>query len=116
MTVRGVRGATTVSSNKREEIISATKELLLELVKSNQIKIDAIASIIFTVTKDLDAEFPALAAREIGWDDTPLLCATEIPVKNSLPFCIRILLLVNSGSQQKNIRHIYLKDAVNLRR
>jgi chorismate mutase len=116
MKIRGIRGATTVENNKREDVLSATKELLLALVKSNSINIDDIASIIFTVSQDLDAEFPAVAAREIGWNDTPLLCATEIPVKGSLAKCIRILIHLNTDKSLQDIKHIYLKNAVNLRR
>ncbi|MFA5839065.1 MAG: chorismate mutase [Candidatus Margulisiibacteriota bacterium] len=116
MKIRGVRGATTVQYNQREEIIVATKELLLEVVKVNAISIDDIASIFFTVTKDLDAEFPAVAARELGWNDVPLLDATEIPVSGSLAKCIRVLIHLNTDKSQKEIKHVYLKEAVNLRR
>lgn len=116
MTIRGVRGATTVKENSKEEILAATKELLTEILKANQFKVDDIASIFFTVTNDLNAEFPAAAARELGWNDTALLCSTEISVPASLPKCIRVLLHVNSSKPQKDINNIYLKDAVNLRR
>jgi len=116
MTIRGVRGATTVKKNDKQEILSATKELLAEIQKANQLKIDDIASIFFTVTSDLNADFPAAAARELGWNDTALLCSTEIDVPGSLPKCIRVLLHVNSSKPQKDIKNIYLKDAVNLRR
>ena len=116
MPLRGIRGATSVTSNTKEEIISATKELLEEIAKANQLKIEEIASIIFTVTKDLNAEFPATAARELGWKDTPLLCACEIDVPKSLPKCIRVLLHVNTEKKQKEIKHIYLKEAQTLRR
>ena len=115
MPIRGIRGATT-ANNTREDIIAATKELLAQIVGANLLKIEEIASIIFTVTKDLNAEFPAVAARELGWDETPLLCNYEIDVPKSLPKCIRVLLLVNSDKAQKEIKHIYLKEAVNLRR
>ncbi|MFH1683678.1 MAG: chorismate mutase [Candidatus Margulisiibacteriota bacterium] len=116
MTIRGIRGATTVANNKRDEILAATKELLSEILNTNQLKVPDIASIIFTVTKDLNAEFPAVAARELGWNETPLLCNYEIDVPKSLAKCIRVLLLVNSDKTQKEIKHIYLKEAVNLRR
>jgi chorismate mutase len=116
MSVRGIRGATTVKSNTREEILSATKELLSEIMKSNQLKVSEIASIIFSTTKDLNAEFPAAAARELGWEETPLLCTCEIDVPGSLPKCIRVLLHVNSENKQSEIKHVYLREAVNLRR
>lgn len=116
MQIRGIRGATTVKNNDKKDILAATKELLAGIVKSNQVKVEDIASVIFSATKDLDAEFPAAAARELGWDETPLLCTKEIEVPGSLEKCIRILILVNSDKTQKEIKHIYLKDAVNLRR
>lgn len=116
MPVRGIRGAITVSNNTKEEIIAATKELLLEIAKKNQLKVEEVVSIIFSATKDLDAEFPAAAARDLGWNETPLLCSSEIDVPGSLPKCIRVLLHVNSEKKQKEMRHIYLKEAVKLRR
>ena len=116
MQVRGIRGATTVSGNTKEEIVLATKELLSEIAKRNQLKAADIVSIIFTATEDLNAEFPAVAAREQGWNDTPLLCAREINVPGSLPRCIRVLLQVNTEMDQSKIQHVYLREAVNLRR
>lgn len=116
MPVRGIRGATTVKKNSQMEILAATKELLLEMQKNNNFQIEDIASIIFTVTSDLNAEFPAVAARELGWNDAPLLCANEINVPNSLPKCIRVLLQVNTDQDQKAIKHIYLRQATSLRR
>ena len=116
MPVRGIRGATTVPSNKKEEIIAATKELLSEIAKRNRIRVEDIASVIFSVTEDLNAEFPAVAARELGWNETPLLCTREIDVPGSLPKCVRILLHVNMDKKQKEAEHIYLRGAVSLRR
>ncbi|OGC10030.1 chorismate mutase [candidate division WOR-1 bacterium RIFCSPLOWO2_12_FULL_45_9] len=116
MRIRGIRGATTAAENTREEIVAATKELLTELIKANQLKIEEIASIIFSATRDLSAEFPAVAARELGWNDTSLLCTSEIDVPGSLARCIRILMQVNTDKPQKEIKNIYLKEAVNLRR
>lgn len=113
--VRGIRGATTVKMNTEEAITSATKELLITMVKTNGIELDDIASAVFTVTADLDAAFPASAARELGWKYVPLLCATEIPVKGSLPMCIRVLLHVNTCKRQDEIEHIYLNEAARLR-
>lgn len=116
MSVRGLRGATTVAKNDKNEIISATKELLAGLLTANNLQVPDIASVVFTVTPDLLAEFPAVAAREIGWADTPLLCATEIDVPGSLPRCIRVLLHVNSEQPQAEMKHLYLKEAQSLRR
>jgi chorismate mutase len=116
MAIRGIRGATSVSANTKEEIVSATRELLSEIQEKNQLGINDIASIIFTSTDDLNAEFPAAAARELGWNDTPLLCSREINVPGSLPRCIRILLLANIDKPQKEIKHVYLREAVSLRR
>jgi len=116
MPLRGIRGAITVEKNSQEEIVSATKLLLAEISKANLFEIEEIASVIFSTTKDLNAEFPAVAARELGWKETPLLCTNEIDVPGSLPRCIRVLLLVNCPVKQSEIKHIYLKEAVNLRR
>jgi chorismate mutase len=113
--VRGIRGATTVESNTREEILNKTRELLEKIVARNNIKQEDIASVIFSVTDEIDAEFPAVAARRIGWLYTPLFCTREIPVKGSLGKCIRVLLHVNSDKDQKDIIHIFLYDAVKLR-
>jgi chorismate mutase len=113
--VRGLRGATTVSENTKAAILGATSELLERLIAQNQIVISDIASILFSTTADLNAEFPAAAARELGFEDTPLLCMTEIPVPGGLPMCIRILLHVNTDKNQKDLKHIYLKDAIKLR-
>jgi chorismate mutase len=113
--VRGLRGAITVAENTRAEILKATAELLERLIAQNQISIPEIASILFSTTADLNAEFPAAAARELGLEDTPLLCMTEIPVPGSLPLCIRILVHVNTEKSQKEMKPVYLKDAIKLR-
>ncbi|MCS7207783.1 MAG: chorismate mutase [Dehalococcoidia bacterium] len=113
---RGIRGATTASANTREAILEATKELLQALVAANSLDTQDIATAIFTTTTDLNAEFPAVAARQMGWEMVPLLCAHEMQVPDGLPRCIRVLLLVNTTKGQEEIRHIYLREAVNLRR
>lgn len=113
--VRAIRGATTVQNNCAEEIILATQELLLKIQSENQLQLSDVISIIFTMTDDLDAEFPALAARKLGWTTIALLCSREIPVPKSLPKCIRILMHINTDKQQTEIKSIFLKDAVNLR-
>lgn len=115
MAVRGIRGATTAVSNTKEEIIEKTREMLETLVRLNDLRIDDIASAIFSVTGDLDAEFPAVAARKLGWIYTPLFCTLEIPVKGSLRTCIRVLLQVNSDRRQEEMKHAYLHEAKKLR-
>jgi chorismate mutase len=115
MMCRGVRGATTVDSNERDEILTATRQLLALMIRSNDIEPEAVASAIFSTTHDLDAEFPALAARQLGWLDVPLLCTNELDVPNSLDLCIRILLHWNTEKPQKEINHIYIKEAKRLR-
>jgi chorismate mutase len=115
MFCRGIRGATTVERNDREEILAATKELLELLVRQNELNVEDIASAIFTVTEDLDAEFPAAAARQLGWEEVALMCMREIPVPNSLEKCIRVLLHVNTTRSASEIRHVYTREAVTLR-
>ncbi len=115
MYCRGIRGATTVEHNDREEILAATTELLELLIRGNDLRAEDVASAIFTVTEDLDAEFPALAARSLGWTEVALMCAREIPVPGSLEKCIRILLHVNTTRSAAEIQHVYIRGAVNLR-
>ena len=115
MYCRGIRGATTVEHNDREEILATTTELLQHLIEQNELHSEDIASAIFTVTADLDAAFPALAARLMGWTEVALLCCSEIPVPDSLGKCIRILLHVNTTRRAAEIQHVYLRGAVNLR-
>jgi len=113
--VRGVRGAITVDANTKEEITQRTEELLQAIVTINKIQTDDIASAIFTVTDDLNAEFPAVAARKLGWIHIPLLCSREIPVAGSLGMCVRVLLHINTNKTQDEIVHVYLRDAKKLR-
>ena len=115
MAVRGIRGATTVDSNSAEAILEATRELLAAIVTANNVNPEDIASAIFTVTPDLDAAFPARAAREFGWHHVPLLDAAEIEVGGSLPRTIRALIHWNSERPIYDVRHVYLRDAVRLR-
>lgn len=115
MAVRGIRGATSISENTKDEIVSKTREMLEVLVRKNGIIVDDIASALFTVTDGIDAEFPAVAARKLGWVYTPLMCALEIPVEGSLKNCIRVLLHVNSEKKQEEMIHIYLYEAEKLR-
>lgn len=115
MRCRGVRGATTVECNNREEILTATRQLLALMIHRNRIDKLDVASAIFTVTPDLDAEFPALAARQLGWLDVPLLCTHEIAVPGSLARCVRVLVHWNTDLAQDAIEHIYVRDAARLR-
>jgi chorismate mutase len=115
MACRGVRGATTVERNDREEILTATRQLLALMIRRNNIDKHDVASAIFTTTPDLDAEFPALAARQLGWLDVPLLCSHELSVPGSLAHCIRVLVHWNTDRAQNEIEHIYIRDAVRLR-
>lgn len=112
---RGVRGATTADENSPDAILTATRQLLALMIRQNEIKAEDVASIIFTTTAGLNAEFPALAARQLGWLDVPLLCTTEIDVPGSLRDCIRILVHWNTTKSQTEISHVYVKGAAQLR-
>jgi chorismate mutase len=116
MLVRGIRGAITTDSNTKEEIIEKTKELLISLKKENDFKIKDIVSILFSATPDLNAAFPAQAARELGWDRVPLFDMQEIEVPGSLLRCIRILIQINCQKSQTEIKHCYLRGAEILRK
>jgi chorismate mutase len=112
---RGVRGATTARINTAEDILEATRELVVSLRHLNGLETDDIASAIFTTTPDLTATFPALAAREVGWTEVPLICTHEMAVPGSLQRAIRVLLHVNTTRSASEIRHVYLKGAKQLR-
>ena len=116
MTIRGIRGAITVAADEPDLVLQATRELLEEILAENQgMQPEDIASAIFTVTDDLTCTFPAQAARQMGWDLVPMLCAREIPVPGSLPRVIRVLVHWNTKIPQAEIRHVYLREAVKLR-
>jgi chorismate mutase len=116
MTMRGIRGATTVSVDEPNLILQATRELLEEILAENEgMQPEDVASAIFTVTDDLVSTFPAQAARQMGWDLVPMLCGREIPVPTSLPRVIRVLVHWNTELPQSEIKHVYLRDAVKLR-
>jgi chorismate mutase len=115
MICRGVRGATTVDEDKPEAILRATRELLALIIHVNGIRSEDVTSVIFTTTKDVVSQYPALAARQLGWLDVPLLCSHEMEVPGSLPHCIRILLHWNTELSQSEIQHIYLGEAQSLR-
>lgn len=115
MPCRGVRGATTVETNTREEILKATRQLLALMIRQNGIDPVDVASALFTTSPDLNAEFPALAARQLGWSNVALMCMHELDVPNSLPGCIRILLHWNTDKPQAEIQHVYVRGATRLR-
>ena len=120
MPVRGIRGATTADRNDAEAIVEATGELLTELIRLNEIDAEEVAFAYFTTTSDLDAEFPALAARRLGWIDVPLLCGQELAVRMPNPRgigqCVRVVILYNTEKRQKEMRHVYLRGAQAIRR
>ncbi len=113
--VRGIRGATTADRNTRDAIIDATTELLGTLVEENDLDLDDVAAAYFTTTQDLNAEFPAQAARKLGWEYVALLCGHEMNVPDSLPLCIRVLLLVNTDKTPHQLKPAYLRRAWDLR-
>jgi chorismate mutase len=116
MPIRGIRGATTVTADEPELILQATRELLEEILAENEgMQPEDVASAIFTVTDDLASTFPAQGARQMGWGLVPMLCGREIPVPNSLPRVIRVLVQWNTNIPQNEITHVYLRDAVKLR-
>jgi len=116
MPIRGIRGATTVKSDDPELILQATCELLEAILYENDgIQLEDIASALFTTTEDIASAYPALAARQMGWDQIPMMCAREIPVPGSLPKCIRVLIHWNTDREQSTIQHVYLHEAVKLR-
>ena len=115
MMCRGIRGATTVTENTKEAILEATREMLYIIIRANDIHQDDVASAYFTTTVDLDATYPALGARQLGWYDAALLCGHEMQVPGGLPMCIRVLVHWNTRRTADEIVHVYLKGAKNLR-
>ena len=115
MRCRGVRGATTVDANTREDILTGTRQLLALMIRQNNIQAEDVGSAIFSTTIDLNAEFPALAARQLGWLDVPLLCTHEVDVPGSLRKCVRVLIHWNTDKPQDAIQHVYIRDAIKLR-
>ncbi|MBM3449784.1 MAG: chorismate mutase [Armatimonadetes bacterium] len=113
--VRGVRGAISVEENTPASILDAAIRLMREMIRANQVDPDFVASVIFTCTADLDATFPAEAARKMGWDRVPLLCSREIAVPGSMPRVLRVLMLINTDRRQEAIQHVYLGNAERLR-
>ncbi|MDR7420737.1 MAG: chorismate mutase [Armatimonadota bacterium] len=115
MYIRGIRGATTAEGNTREAIFSATKELLHEIVHANGVDSREIAAVFFAATPDLNAAYPAEAARQLGWNAVPLLSFADLDVPGSVSRCLRVLVLWNTMRQQDEITHVYLRGAVGLR-
>lgn len=115
MMMRGIRGATTAEANTREAILAATDELLRLMIEANELCADDVASVIFTTTSDLTADYPALAARALGWHDVALMCGHEMNVPHGLPMCIRILMHWNTTRGATEVQHVYLKGAARLR-
>ena len=113
--VRAVRGATQVDADDGDQILEATAELVAEVMTRNALTTDDVISVVFTVTPDLTAEFPALAARKLGFHEVPLLCASEIDVPHALPRVIRLMAHIETGKPRAEIQHVYLRGAVALR-
>ena len=114
--VRGLRGATTADANTRDDILEATSELLERLVEANDVNTDDIAAVTFSTTKDLNAEFPAVAARvHMGWTNLAIMCGHEMDVPGGQERCIRVLILVNTDKSPQDLEMVYLRDAANLR-
>ncbi|MGI8643195.1 MAG: chorismate mutase [Thermomicrobiales bacterium] len=115
MACRGIRGATTATSNTAEDILEVTTEMVVTIARLNDLTPEDIASVIFTTTPDLNATFPALAAREVGWTEVPLICSHEMAVPGALTQAVRVLLHVNTTRTAAEIRHVYLNGARQLR-
>lgn len=113
--VRGIRGATTAEENSRDSILEATTDLVERMIEANDIEADDVAAAFFTATQDLNAEFPALAARRLGWDNVALMCAHEMAVPGAPGRCIRALVLVNTTKSAGELRNIYIRGAEHLR-
>jgi chorismate mutase len=115
VTVRAIRGAVQVDADEREAILEATAELVAEVMSRNELTADDVISVMFTATPDLTAEFPALAARKIGFHAVPLMCATEIPVAGAMPRVVRLMAHVETDRPRSQIQHVYLRGAAALR-
>lgn len=115
MRCRGIRGATTVEANSREAILAAAHELMTAIIDANQLEQDDVGGIFFTVTADLDAEYPAVAVRALGWTDAAIMCGREMAVAGSLPMCLRVMVLWNTARPASQVRHVYLRAAQGLR-
>jgi chorismate mutase len=115
MSVRAIRGAVQIEANERDLILEGTTELVSEVMARNELTTDDVISVLFTATADLTAEFPALAARKLGFHDVPLICATEIPVPGAMPRVVRLMAHVETTRSRPEIQHVYLRGAAALR-
>ncbi|WP_026122855.1 chorismate mutase [Nocardiopsis halotolerans] len=115
MAVRAIRGAVQVDEDEREQVLEATAELVSEVMRRNTLETDDVISVLFTATPDLNSEFPALAARKLGFADVPLMCATEIAVPHALPRVVRLMAHVETDLPRSEIQHVYLRGAQALR-
>ncbi|MDA8369889.1 MAG: chorismate mutase [Nocardiopsaceae bacterium] len=115
MAVRAIRGAVQVDADERGLVLEATAELVSEVVRRNELSTDDVISVLFTATPDLTSEFPALAARELGFTDVPLMCATEIAVPRALPRVVRLMAHVETDKARDELQHVYLRGAQALR-
>ena len=113
--MRGIRGAITVENNSREEILTATQEMMEKIILANNLQQEEVAAVFFTATRDLDAAYPAQAVRKMGWTLTPLMCYQEMHVDGSLEKCIRVIVLTQTELEQNQIKHCYLRGAQVLR-
>ncbi len=113
--LRGVRGATTAEANTPDAIYAATREMLAEVLRLNDVQLEDIASAFFTTTRDLNAAYPAAAARQLGWHQPALMCAHEMDVPGGVPMCIRVMIHVNTAMRQDQMVNVYLKGAESLR-
>lgn len=116
MAVRAVRGAIQLDQDERGHLLSSVEELIVALLKENSFDAEDLISVVFTATPDLHAEFPALAARQLGIGDVPLLCAQEIDVAGAMPRVVRVLAHVETDAPREAIKHVYLRGAAGLRR
>ena len=115
MAVRAVRGAVQISGNDRDEILAGTTELVTEVMRRNELSTDDVISVLFTATPDLTAEFPALAARKLGFQEVPLLCASELDVPAAMPRVVRLMMHIETSKPRSALQHVYLRGAVALR-
>ncbi len=114
--MRAIRGATSLERDEREHLHARTKELITQILSANELETDAIVSVIFTCTPDISSDFPAAAARELGFGAVPLMCAQEMAVPGSLPLAVRVLMHAELDVPREQIQHVYLHEAVSLRR
>ena len=115
MAVRAVRGAVQISGNDRDEILAGTTELVTEVMSRNELSTDDVISVLFTATPDLTAEFPALAARKLGFQEVPLLCASELDVPAAMPRVVRLMMHIETSKPRSALQHVYLRGASALR-